>query len=325
MTTRTLCTWTLVIATCLLAGCRIPYTKFPELAGSGREQVPAERCRECHTVIYDEWSESLHSRAFTNPLFKQLTNDYRVTACLKCHAPVSAFDPEPRLREVFREEGVPCQSCHLIDGKLQGPVAQHLPFDIHPIQEKNPLYRKSDLCGACHQTTFAEYKKSGKTDKTCQTCHMPEVVRTIIDNRPWVWTKKKHPFRRHTFDIQDVKNIGDKIAMDLRIDGREPPHGRVAITNKAIPHNIPTGGYGYHVLQLTVRLLDDLGETVEKKTFYFTQELKTAIAPGKTATIDFTLEDEGQLPWAVKATLTKSDLNHPGRDRVLAEEVKLLP
>jgi len=307
----------------LLAGCRVPYTKFPELAGSGPDQVPAERCRECHTVIYDEWSHSAHSKAYTSRLFRELTNDHAITACLACHAPVSAFDKKPRLRQVFREEGVPCQSCHLVNGRLQGPVEQHLPFDIHPIQEKNELYNKSELCGVCHQTTLAEYQGSGMNEKTCQTCHMPEVTRTIIDNRPWVWTKKKYKFRRHTFDILDTADIGDAITLELELTGQAPPTGRAIITNAAIPHNIPTGAYGYHALELAVKLVDDLGETEEKKTFYFTQEMKTAIKPGERRVVEFEFEDEHQFPWGVRAILRKNSVTEPERGRVLAEDMEV--
>ena len=311
-----------VLIILLLAGCRLSYTKYPELAATGTDKVSAERCRECHTAIYEEWSTSPHSRAYSNQLFKELTNNYQITACLNCHAQESAFDQEPQLRTVFLSEGVQCQTCHLQEGKLQGPVEQHLPFNIHPIQEKNELYLKSDLCGKCHKKTFEEYQRSGMTKKTCQDCHMPAVTRTIIDDLPWVWVKSEFKFRRHTFEIKKADAIEGELTMSLTLNTQIPPTGRVVIKNVSIPHNIPTGAYGYHVLQLTLNLLDFVGDTEEKKTIYLTQELKTSIQPGETRIIDFAFEDEQQFPWGIQAILSKDSLD-PAESRVLAEMVKL--
>ena len=48
----------------ILASCaRIPFTMHPEMAASGPNKVSSERCRECHTVIYDEWKTKLHYKA----------------------------------------------------------------------------------------------------------------------------------------------------------------------------------------------------------------------------------------------------------------------
>lgn len=308
----------------ILSSCaRIPFTMHPEMAASGPLEVSAERCRECHTLIYDEWNKSPHSQAYTNQLFKELTNSYQIKACLNCHSPESAFDEKSKLRTVFVDEGVHCQTCHLHNGKLQGPTDQHLPFNIHPIQENNPLYLKSDLCGSCHKKTFAEYTASrAVSEKTCQDCHMPAVTRTIIDNRPWVWSKKKFNFKRHTFDIKAADKIEGELTLSITLHTQNPPTGQIIIHNASIPHNIPTGAYGYHVLQLTLNLLDDVGDTEEKKSLYFTQELQTSIKPGERRVIDFEFEDEHQFPWGVQAILSKDALN-PIQPRVLAETVKL--
>lgn len=314
----------LILLTILLAltGCKIPFTMHPKMASSGLEELSSERCQECHTVIYDEWLNSPHAKAYSNQFFKELTNDYQVTACLKCHAPETAFTNEPQMRPVQIMEGVHCQTCHLRDGKLQGPTDQHLPFDIHPIQEKNDLYLRSDLCGNCHQKTFEEYTQSAATEKTCQDCHMPEVRRTIIDNRPWVWTKKEFKFRRHTFEVKSADTLKNDLHLTLALKSQNPPTGQITIENASIPHNIPTGTYGYHALLLTINLLNDLGETDEKQSIYFTQELKTSIKHGEKRVIDFEFEDEHQFPWGVQAILTKDSLTHD-QIKVLSETVRL--
>jgi len=65
-----------------------------------------------------------------------------------------------------------------------------------------------------------------------------------------------------------------------------------------------------------------VGDTEEKKSIYFTQELKTSIQPGETRIIDFAFEDEQQFPWGIQAILSKDNLD-PVRSRILAETVKL--
>lgn len=310
---------TLLFILVLVGGCN--YTMHPELAGSGVAMPPSDRCQECHTVIYEEWRNSPHSRAYTNKPFKDITASYKVTACLPCHAPESVFGKEKKLRETRHEEGVNCQSCHLVNGVLQGPVEQHLPFNIHPIKQMD-TYRKSEFCGKCHSRTFAEYKQSGRTKKTCQECHMPTVRRTIIDNKPWVWAKDKYDFRRHSFNVMDLEEIGSKIGLSVVLAGQHPPSGQIVIENREIPHNIPTGTYGYHEIRLNLYLLDDLGEPKAQQSFSFTQEMKTAIKPGEKRVISFAFSDQLALPFAVKAVLIRADMDQQ-ESHVISQRVEV--
>ncbi len=297
------------------------YTMHPELAQSGANMVSAHNCRECHTVIYEEWRNSAHSKAFTNTFFKDITSDYQIDGCLPCHAPESAFAGEKQLRQINLEEGINCQSCHLQDGFLQGPVERHLPFAIHPIKQVD-IYRESRFCGQCHIGTYEEYSASGKPKKSCQQCHMPTVKRTIIDNKPWVWTKKEYDFKRHSFDIMDLAEIGAKLQISLSLDEQSPPSGQVTISNNAIPHNIPTGTYGYHEIRLNIYLLDDLGEPKGQQYFSFTQEMDSAIKPGETRNIHFTFPKTIDLPFGVKAVLVRAHMDQQ-ETAIIAKTVEL--
>jgi len=190
---------------------------------------------------------------------------------------------------------------------LQGPVEKHLPFDIHPIMEKNPDYLKSSLCGNCHKKAFEEYIQSGEKNKTCQDCHMPAIKRTIIDNRPWVWLKDTYTFKRHSFNMPDAKDMSDKISIAISINDSSPLSGDVIVENKSVPHNIPTGGYGYHEAIVSVSLLDAMGDSIEKRTYSMTQEMKTSLKSGEKRKIPFTFSVKHESPLSVKAVFLKTD------------------
>jgi hypothetical protein len=290
-----------------ITACSMPLTLHKDLADSGIKQPPSEKCGECHIAIYDEWKNSGHSRAFTDTFFRSMTNDYMVTDCVNCHSPESAFSKEILLRKANLDEGVNCQTCHLHKGVLQGPVEKHLPFEIHPIMEKNRDYLKSDLCGNCHKKAFEEYKISGEREKTCQDCHMREVKRTIIDNKPWVWFKDKYTFKQHSFNIQDTKAVSENIEIAISIEGNSPLTGEVIIENQSIPHNIPTGGYGYHEVILNISLIDDMSEQTEKISYSMTQEMGTSLKKGERRTFSFAFSDRDESPLAIKTTLMKTD------------------
>jgi cytochrome c551/c552 len=57
----------------------------------------AKVCATCHEDIYQMWSRSLHATALTDPVFDVVYMQVsrrpmeRQGACLRCHAPTSAF------------------------------------------------------------------------------------------------------------------------------------------------------------------------------------------------------------------------------------------
>ncbi len=68
---------------CSAASC----TSFKHLTVVSNTFPRAKECGKCHVDIYQEWSESDHARAYTNPHFRSATNDYSFEHCLGCHAP----------------------------------------------------------------------------------------------------------------------------------------------------------------------------------------------------------------------------------------------
>ncbi|MDY6964650.1 MAG: PGF-CTERM sorting domain-containing protein [Halobacteriota archaeon] len=154
-------------------------------------------CGGCHSEIYNQWNGSLHSVAYTDPLYLKLeeiasdetdglTDDY----CTRCHTPIGVLSGEvppigldnPALSEVS-EKGVSCDFCHSVNGSTGiGNGA----FTVSPDgikrgpheDSKSPyhetafsdLHTKAEFCGMCHdvyhpvnghpiETTYTEWKE----------------------------------------------------------------------------------------------------------------------------------------------------------------------
>jgi hypothetical protein len=245
-------------------GCR-PAVPFAERAFFTRETqaLPAAAdCERCHQEVYREWRDSGHARAFVSESFQSATHRGRIEPCTGCHAPAPLVEgQQPALRSEHRDEGVTCTTCHLSTAPgmkpltMRGPASRSLPVEVHPVVVEDALYRSSELCGSCHQTTFEEWKTSpppaeGERE-TCQGCHMPEVHRTVesvnaeVPYSPvFVALEKKQALRRHLFAIPEdsdrelvlsVVRRGDTVA--VRVGNR-------------LPHALPTGSFGRREVKL---------------------------------------------------------------------------
>jgi Cytochrome c554 and c-prime len=95
----------------------------------------AEKCGECHSQIYQEWSSSNHAYASISPMFhkfeqkfQQLTQGTVGTFCVRCHQQVGTQLGESREtplweRSQISREGVTCITCHRVKeqyGKVNG-------------------------------------------------------------------------------------------------------------------------------------------------------------------------------------------------------------
>ncbi|OHB77275.1 MAG: hypothetical protein A2Z34_06595, partial [Planctomycetes bacterium RBG_16_59_8] len=216
-----------------------------------------------HVEQYKEWKGSAHAAAFVNPRFREATNDHAFADCLGCHVPETIFSaalPTPRLYR--REEGVTCISCHLNEGKLNGPVARTGLVAPHATGENDSFYRESRLCGKCHEGTYREWEAAKIADKKqCQECHMGEVTRKMTVSKGWISDiivsfEKEIEQKRHGFSIREAAelvpptvDIGDVVVR--RVSGGVAVD--FAVTSK-VPHAIPTGDFGYRKGGIVVTL-----------------------------------------------------------------------
>ena len=204
-----------------------------------------------------------HARAWTSEAFQAATHAGRAEACTSCHAPAPLAAGPPRLRAARLEEGVTCITCHLSTAPgeapltMRGPARRSLPVEVHPVIAEDPLYRSSELCGGCHEATYAEWQAApapAASDKeTCQGCHMPSVHRTVEsvnDEVPYsplfVALEETQELRRHRFAVPD--DADEEILLALE---RRPAILVVRVENR-LPHALPTGSFGRREIRLFV-------------------------------------------------------------------------
>ncbi len=170
----------------------------------------SSQCGGCHADQHAMYEESMHSKAFTNPLFNaQYFNDIVPRAqrdrslipearrCVACHAPTvfmnyTGLVSSPAQAANF-ETGVTCDFCHTLagyaengdykqvaSGKKQGPFVSS--NSSH--SEYSGFIGLGEFCGRCHdatnhiglavKSTYSEWRESsyGRRGFSCQECHM---------------------------------------------------------------------------------------------------------------------------------------------------------
>ena len=156
-------TFFLVFAICLAIGVAVSLAQPVSAATApapqpqdGTTYAGSDACAGCHSDIHDTWSGTLHSQAFSSPIFQEdWTKQGSAVACLECHT--TGFDKDSGK---FAEEGVTCEACH-------GPLQKEHPKTNMPI---TPDYT---LCARCHKTTTDEWRasKHGQINLNCEACH----------------------------------------------------------------------------------------------------------------------------------------------------------
>jgi hypothetical protein len=217
--------------------------------------------------VFREWESSRHASAWESPAFQKASAAGRAAECTGCHAAAPVDPGRPvAARELHVAEGVTCTSCHLSPRPdapplaMRGPVSRTSPIEIHPIIERDPLYRSSELCGTCHETALLEWRAApdppgGGAKPTCQGCHMPQVRRkmeSVHDQHAYsalfVALGDEAELRRHTFAIPDVVDeIALYVAREAGTNALE-----VHVSNR-LPHALPTGSFGRREVRLAAR------------------------------------------------------------------------
>jgi predicted CXXCH cytochrome family protein len=166
-------TFSMVFAACLAVGVAIslasPASAAPDPAPVLQDEGgyrTSNACAGCHKDIHETWSGSLHSQAFSSPIFQEdWVNQGSSDSCLECHT--TGFDASTG---TFAEEGVACEACH-------GPYQKEHPSTPMPV---TPDYT---LCARCHKTTTDEWQasKHGQIGLNCESCHNPHSQKPLAD------------------------------------------------------------------------------------------------------------------------------------------------
>ncbi len=149
-------------------------------------------CGDCHSKIFEQWNGSMHSKAFTDPVWRAATKLFfkeaetseeilEMKACVKCHTPLgfrsysitSPGEDYDALTSIAAQ-GIFCNWCHNISevkhigdagyevqpgggeddpSTMLGP-RRDADSPYHPTQYSE-LHTKSEFCGLCHNVSHA--------------------------------------------------------------------------------------------------------------------------------------------------------------------------
>ena len=237
------------------------------------EYPKAKRCSECHKLIYESWKESRHAIAWKSKTYIEATKNRSKEKCLPCHIPKevkAGIKPAPRLRN--REDGVYCVPCHVIENRMNGPYDLFSP--PHPTIQ-NPEYRKSKICGSCHEKTYKEWVSTGE-QKTCQECHMPRIKKRLVQKLPLGLLHSRRLVGDHRFIHGEI--TGKDLLVSAEIKNNQL---FVTLLNRLIPHFLPTATSGDPRMFLYIRFFDRDDNEIEKYKEIFAPQQNTALPFGK--------------------------------------------
>jgi hypothetical protein len=261
-----------------VAGC----TSFDHLTMVTEEFPKAKQCGKCHVEIFREWTVSDHATAYINPHFRQMTDNYAFGDCMSCHVPQpTVSETPPVVRSMHRDEGITCVSCHLEEGKLSGPMEPTGKVAPHPIGIKPEFYKSSAICGNCHEGSYEEWQSvEDSNKKSCQDCHMSPVERKVTQatggfSDVIVGFEEKVAQRRHDFTILNAGLTEQPVSIETERSGSD----LVLVVKNNLPHNLPTGDFGYRVLLMEIFTISQRGSIASLGKREFAKELGNAFQP----------------------------------------------
>ncbi len=244
---------------------------FPDGLPVALEQTPeglanlsAQGCNACHWQAHDEWADTPHATAWSDPEFREaLARVGNTTACRSCHLPlanqhdrlaagfIGGDFTRPQMVEnkiwdaTLMAEGVTCAACHVREGVVISTRAA--PDAPHPVAVSNELHT-STMCAQCHQLTwpgadrpfydtYGEWEASAYAQAgiSCQECHMPATPGASAASR--FAARPSHAFPAKL-------SRGLSVLFDLETPSAQRGSAfpvRVRLQNTGAGHHIPTG------------------------------------------------------------------------------------
>ncbi|MCZ6533417.1 MAG: multiheme c-type cytochrome [SAR324 cluster bacterium] len=277
-----------------------------------------ENCGACHAAQYEDWKQSIHSKAMGPGVAGQfLTMEFSgQAACLKCHAPMTeqwgglrSDDGQWRANSAFNAQlqsrGMVCSACHLRGHKRHGPP---LPPGKTPVSQavhgepfRTEFFRASEFCKGCHQHPASSMIINGKTVEntyrewldtpypgqgtSCQSCHMPG--------------------GRHLWKgIHDPGMTRAGVSISTSLSNEQPKVGeeieaRLTLTNTGTGHAFPT--YPTPAVYLKAAFLDKVGAVVpgnfhkekiiqrslDMSVYPWGEKFDTRVLPGESVSLNF--------------------------------------
>jgi hypothetical protein len=319
----------------------------------GLDSLSAGECGGCHEAIYEEWSQSMHAKAWTDPYYQiDYVFDGSQQICLNCHIPLEnqqedlvvgfrdremfkpILEPNPNFDPTLQSEGVTCAVCHVREGRIVGPFAtEDAP---HPVKYDPEMSSGIRYCEQCHVVsgerwdtfysippcgTVAEIRESGQ-EIDCVGCHMPETIRPAADGMD------DRKVGRHLFrGGHHPERVKGSLKVETKRETKEDGDSfSITLTNVGAAHYFPTGTPDRH-LTLELRLLDGDGNLLKEKIHVMKRyilwrpvivDLKdTRLAYGEPRTFEFSFKpDRGNPPSVLEVTVRYHLLDEKRRERI---------
>ncbi|GAB4251309.1 MAG: multiheme c-type cytochrome [Acidobacteriota bacterium] len=343
--------WSVLFSLSAMLACSAPPEddKLPApLTLTPGQLTEAARCGECHVDIYSVWMNSVHARAASVPAFLEAFDDAvkregdsARSLCLRCHAPASVVTGDLVLSSPLNQEGVSCDFCHSLVGwnrdDRQNPFLLEVGGAMHgPVEDAQSLghpvafsefHTQSEHCGACHEyvspygvpvlSTYSEwleyYRNQGK--KTCQECHMPLVVASVVD--PKVARVRGGFVNLHSMPGGHSKDQLIR-ALRLRIQEivreKDTVKVRVSLRNQGAGHQVPTGSPSRKIV-LQVSATTPSGATAQQEQVFQRIVVDQAGQP---------ILEDSRIFFETAAVQSDNRLG-PGEERVVEAVLKVPP
>ena len=255
-------------------------------------------CGKCHVKEYREWQQSAHRNSYISDDFKEQSDSYGDEECLTCHVPNPIYGAEElTARNHNLNEGINCVTCHLTpEQKIAGPLSV---FPAHATNMNDPFYRRSALCGTCHDEHFEQWEQTmelinqsnpKKTILSCQECHMPQIRRKLITQGFFQYVHQEHEARKHTFTGSPAPNNKRDSWLLIETEVLSETNAKWPvriIVSHDIPHALPAVYFGFKEIDFFVSLKSLDGQILDEQVLTFSSEYDEYIAPNKKSKYDF--------------------------------------
>ncbi len=236
-------------------------------------------CEACHREISDEWRESLHRKAYTEPAFQRALAIEPTPFCRGCHAPEADPRKEPSPEQAAL--GVGCVTCH-VTGRDTDAVLAATHGDTPSASTPHPVVRSTAFaspaaCATCHefsfprrsssrlptelmQSTVTEHARSPFSSSSCASCHMPK-----IETSSGVHTD-------HTFYVS--RNDALLKASVQAVMSRTATGVSMRLRSKGVGHAFPTGDL-FRRLTISLEVHGADGQVLWSRELYLAREFES--------------------------------------------------
>lgn len=224
-----------------------------------------DSCGKCHSREYNEWSESMHAKAYVDPVYRISAGNPPTLDCRMCHSSQSilaetleiGYSYRPQYRHENVEEGINCKSCHALP---HGGIAARETMTAPCSPVKDERLGSVAMCGTCHNPTHdTVYEWQAMPSKeTCMTCHAVYSSDGKFDHR----------FRNSS----NVEFIRNHITCDAAVSDGKIVLKVLNNSGHKFPAEVPT-----RVFKIICTGFDASGERVWEQEFQFRRPLKTEV------------------------------------------------